>query len=69
MLENLEIPEIWENRQTVENKGESVHFLEIPPAKRPPFVMTPFSGPDSILVLCWGGAASGPFFGEQLIST
>ena len=43
----LEIPEIFENRQTVENKGESEHsleilenleileILEIPPAKRP----------------------------------
>ena len=46
------------NPQTVENKGESDHFLEIPenleileilqipPVKRPPFVMTPFSGPE-----------------------
>ena len=51
--------EILENPQTVENKGESDHFLEIlenleileileiPPVKRPPFVMTPFSGPNS----------------------
>ena len=28
-LENLEILEILENPQTVENKGESDHFLEI----------------------------------------
>ena len=47
ILENLEILEIWENAQTVENKGESGHFLgilenleileilEIPPVKRP----------------------------------
>ena len=28
-LENLEILEILENPQTVENKGESGHFLEI----------------------------------------
>ena len=44
ILENLEIPEILKNSQTVENKGESDHFLEnleileileIPPVKRP----------------------------------
>ena len=29
ILENLEIPEILENAQTVENKEESDHFLEI----------------------------------------
>ena len=29
ILENLEILEILENPQTVENKGESGHFLEI----------------------------------------
>ena len=29
ILENVEIQEILENRQTVENKGESNHFLEI----------------------------------------
>ena len=29
ILENLEILEIGENRHTVENKGESDHFLEI----------------------------------------
>ena len=38
ILENLEILEIIENAQTVENKGELDHFLEIleiPPVKRP----------------------------------
>ena len=56
----LEILEIWENPQTVENKGEFDRFLEIlenseileileiPPVKRP-FVMTPFSVPDGKL--------------------
>ena len=29
MLENLEILEILKNPQTLENKGESGHFLEI----------------------------------------
>ena len=56
ILENLE--EILESPQSTENKAESDHFFEIlenlevleilefPPAKRPLFVMTPFSGPD-----------------------
>ena len=38
ILENLEILEILENPRTVENQGESDHFLEIlenPPVKRP----------------------------------
>ena len=51
------ILETLENPQTVENKAESGHFLEIlekleilkilesPPVKRLLFVMTPFSGP------------------------
>ena len=57
-LENLEILEILENPQTVENKEESDHFLEIPENletfrdsrdssnEKTPFVMAPFSGPD-----------------------
>ena len=54
-LENLEILEILENPQTVENKGECDHFLEIleisrdsrdSSSEKTPFVMTPFSGPD-----------------------
>ena len=60
ILENLEILEILESPKTVDfNKGEPVHLLEIldnleileileiPPVKRPPFVMTPFSGPEN----------------------
>ena len=52
ILEKLKVLELLENHQTVENKGKSDRFLEnlenseIPPTKRPPFVMTPFSGPD-----------------------
>ena len=62
ILENLEILEGLENPQTLENKGESHHFveilenleilesleiLEIPPVKKNPVVMTPFSGAES----------------------
>ena len=55
ILENLEILEILENRHTVENKGESHHFLEILEnfrdsrdfsSVKTPFVITPFSGPE-----------------------
>ena len=58
ILENLEILEILENSNTVENKGESDHFLEMLEnfrdfrdsgdsfGEKTPFVMTPFSGPD-----------------------
>ena len=58
-LENLEILVILEKPQTVENKGESDHVLEIlenleileilevSSSEKTPFVMTPFSGPDS----------------------
>ena len=54
ILENLEILEILENPQSVENKGKSDHFPEIPEnleisrdssIEKTPFVMTPFSGP------------------------
>ena len=57
-LTNLEILEILENPQTVEKKGDSMHFLEILEnleifidsrgffSEKTPFVMTPFSGPD-----------------------
>ena len=57
ILENLEILEILENPYTVENKGESDHFLEIlekfrdfrdsrdSSSEKTPFVVTPFPVP------------------------
>ena len=50
--DTLEVLEILDNPQTVGNKGESDHFLEILENfvlrfTRPLFVMTPFSGPES----------------------
>ena len=60
ILQTLEILEIRENPKTVENKGERDHFLEIlenleipeiPPLKKTPFrIMTPFSGPEKLIL-------------------
>ena len=36
---------------------ENLEILEIPPAQRPLFVMTPFSGPDPALFGCFGQEA------------
>ena len=51
ILENVEILEFLENPQTLENKGESDHFLEIlvhflEILEMTPSGMTPFSGPE-----------------------
>ena len=61
VLENLEILEILENPQTVENKGEPDHFLDLEnffrdfrdsrdsSSEKTPFVMTPFFCPELLL--------------------
>ena len=57
ILETLENLEILKDPQSVENKGDSDHFLESrefrdledsrdSSSEKTPFVMTPFSGPD-----------------------
>ena len=57
ILENLEMPE---NSKTVENKGESDHFLRDfgdsrdSSIEKTPFAMTPFSGPNGSWKNCSG---------------
>ena len=71
-LDILEKLEILENPQTVENRGESDYFpeffenildleiLEVPSVKKTPFIVTPFSGPETTLRTSGQKARSGP---------